>query len=320
MVASMVGNGYLAPSRLISRRCSRAKAAIDSRCVSAATSTHAQLDGSAARQRGGLVSLTDKHHDGGTDHANGDDQFQPTTGSAAGGGGGGGGASRKPPSVKPPNVVAGLCALVQLPRDRQAANMRSRKLIVLYLALAYGLSWAWLMPMAKGGVVRAGVGWPTHLPALLGPLLAAVVVTARFDGRQGLSDLGRRMVLVRVPARWWAFAVSPLLVLLAVLAVDVLAGQPSPAVNDFAVFSGVPAGWGVLGVAATVLLVAVWHTTYNLISGTAAATGLLAAVSTTLVIGLAAVLVVLEVRATRAGRDSVLGPVGRRAVLRSAVG
>ena len=301
-------------------------------------------------------------------------------------------------------MVAGLCALAQLPRDRHAANMRSRKLIVLYFALAYGLSWAWLMPMAKaGGVVRAGVGWPTHLPALLGPLLAAVVVTARFDGRQGLSDLGRRMVLVRVPARWWAFAVSPLLVLLAVLAVDVLAGLPSPAVNDFAVFSGVPAGWGVLGVAATILLVngfgeetgwrgyalprlqdrhrpltatlivaalwagwhtpmffvvdtfrsfsvpilagwiiglfcgaivlswlynrsggsillvAVWHTTYNLISGTAAATGLLAAVSTTLVIGLAAVLVVLEVRATRDGRDSVLSPVGQRAVLRSAV-
>lgn len=44
-----------------------------------------------------------------------------------------------------------------------------------FVALAYGISWAWLIPLAAGGlVVTAGVGWPTHVPALMGPLVAAV--------------------------------------------------------------------------------------------------------------------------------------------------
>jgi membrane protease YdiL (CAAX protease family) len=266
-----------------------------------------------------------------------------------------------------------------------------------YFVLAYGFSWAWLIPIAlAGGTVRAGHGWPTHFPALLGPLLAAFAVTAWTQGRPGLSQLAARMVRVRVPWRWWLFALSPLIVLAAVLLIDGVSGQPMPAASDFAVFSGLPAGWGVLGVAAaillingfgeetgwrgyglpalqtrygplrgiiilavlwagwhapmfavvstfrsftapilagwfiglfcgavvlawlynrsggSILLVAIWHATYNLISGTDAATGLLAAVSTTLVIVLAVVLVGLELRARRHGHASVLGPALRR--------
>jgi membrane protease YdiL (CAAX protease family) len=59
----------------------------------------------------------------------------------------------------------------------------------------------------------------------------------------------------------------------------------------------------------SILLVAVWHATYNVVSGTDAATGLLAATTTTLVAALAIALVVLEVRAARRGQASVLGPV-----------
>jgi len=180
-------------------------------------------------------------------------------------------------------------------------------------------------------------------------------------------------------------------VLALVLLVDVAAGRPVPAADDFARFSGVSSGWGILGVGATIivingfgeetgwrgyalphlqlrytpmtatlvvaglwagwhlpmffvvegfrtftvaitvgwvfglfcgaivltwlynrtgsiLLVALWHGTYNIISGTSAATGLLAAVSTTLVMVLAIALVVLELRATRGGRASILHP------------
>jgi hypothetical protein len=57
------------------------------------------------------------------------------------------------------------------------------------------------------------------------------------------------------------------------------------------------------------LLVAVWHGLFNFVSGTqATATGILAAVVTTLVIIQAVVLIVLELRAHRRGRPSVLGP------------
>ena len=274
------------------------------------------------------------------------------------------------------------------------AATAGRRPIVWFFGLAYALSWLWLVPIAAaGGRVAAGRGWPTHLPALLAPLAAALIVTARSDGTAGLNDLGRRMVRVRVPLRWWVFAVSPLLVLVLVLLVDVAAGRALPAIGDFARFSGVTSGWGPLGVGAaivmingfgeetgwrgyalprlqrryppltttmivaalwagwhlpmffvvdgfrsftlaitagwvlglfcgaivltwlynhtrSILLVALWHGTYNIISGTSAATGLLAAVSTTLVMVLAVALVVLEVRATRAGHRSVLGPPG----------
>jgi membrane protease YdiL (CAAX protease family) len=269
-------------------------------------------------------------------------------------------------------------------RDRSAA---------WFVLLAYGFSWAWLLPIAlTGGVVRSGVGWPTHFPALLGPLLAALVVTARQHGRRGLRDLLRRMVQVKVPARWWLFALSPVLLLGVVLLIDGAVGQPRPGAADFAVFSGLPSGWGLAGVAGalllvngfgeetgwrgyalpvlqsrhtplvstlivaalwagwhvpmfwlvdtfrsfgpgilvgwvvglfcgavvlswlynrsggSILLVAVWHASYNLISGTDGGAGLLAAASTVLVIMLAAVLVGLEIRASRRGEPSVLGP------------
>jgi len=62
----------------------------------------------------------------------------------------------------------------------------------------------------------------------------------------------------------------------------------------------------------SILLAAVWHAGYNMVAGTTAASGLLAATSTTLVIALAAVLVVLEIRARRAAGPSILGPVRQR--------
>ena len=58
----------------------------------------------------------------------------------------------------------------------------------------------------------------------------------------------------------------------------------------------------------SILLVAVWHGLYNLVSGTQAATGMLAAVVTTLIMIQGVLLIVLEVRARRHGRPSVLGP------------
>jgi membrane protease YdiL (CAAX protease family) len=271
------------------------------------------------------------------------------------------------------------------------AARRDRWRLVSFFGLAYLLSWAWLIPVAiAGGGVALGRGWPTHFPALAGPAVAALVVTACWDGRAGLADLARRMVRVRVPVRWWLFALSPLLLVPAVLAVNLVLDGDLPEPAEFGVMSGLPAGWGVLVVAAVVLvvngfgeetgwrgyalpvlqrrhgplastlgvvvlwagwhvplffvvdsfrgfdvvtlvgwliglccggvvltwlynrsggsiaLVALWHAGYNLISGTRAAQGTLAAVSTTLVIALAVALVVLEVRAARLGRASVL--------------
>ena len=58
----------------------------------------------------------------------------------------------------------------------------------------------------------------------------------------------------------------------------------------------------------SILLVAVWHGLYNFVSGTQAGSGIVAAVTTALIMIQAVVLIVLEVRARRRGRPSVLGP------------
>src|SRR4051812_591707 len=266
--------------------------------------------------------------------------------------------------------------------------------VVWFVVLTCAISWGWLIPLAlTGAVVTAGVGWPTHVPALTGPLLAAFLVTATREGRLAVHDLLDRMVRFRVAARWWLFAVGPLLLLAVVLTIDSVLGLPMPTASDVARFSGLPTRWGVTGtglvlvalafgeetgwrgfmlphlqqrlgplkatllVAAawvvwhapmflvidsyrsfnpaitigwamglfcgavvlswlynrsggSILLVSIWHGTFNLVSGTDAATGLLAAASTMAVIVLAVTLVVLEIRASRRGTPSVLGPAG----------
>ena len=258
------------------------------------------------------------------------------------------------------------------------------------MLLAYGFSWIWLVPLAvTGQVVQQGQGWPTHFPALIGPLLAALVVAARTGT---LRRLLRSMIRVRVPWRWWIWALSPLALLAVGLVAAVFAGGRLPQPSDFAVMSGLPSAIGVVGVAVLVLLVngygeetgwrgfalpllqrrfppliamlvlaliwagwhlpmflvvanfrgfsvgtvigwllgltagsivlgwlynrsggsvalvAVWHAGFNLVSATAAATGLLAAIVSTVVMMQAIVLVVAELIARRRGRPSVLGP------------
>jgi membrane protease YdiL (CAAX protease family) len=265
------------------------------------------------------------------------------------------------------------------------------KALVVFFALAYALSWSWVIPLAAAHlVVRRGVGWPTHLPALLGPAIAALVVTAWTMGRPGVRDLGARLIRWRVPIRWWLAAVSPVVFLGLALAAMAAAGQALPDLADFGRFSGTPAigltgvllvivagalgeetgwrgyalpqlqcrfsplasslilaglwfGWHLpqfwviatyrdfapvqyvgmfLGLACgavvltwlynhsggSILLVAIWHGLYNLVSATQAATGVLAMVVTTLIMIQGIALIILDLRARRRGRPSILGP------------
>lgn len=274
-------------------------------------------------------------------------------------------------------------------QDVEPETGRGRGLLA-YVLLAYGLSWAWLVPLAATGlVVLQGQGWPSHFPALIGPMVAAILV-ATHTGT--LRRLLRSMVRVRVPLRWWAWAFSPLALLAIGLVAEKIAGEHPPQPADFAQMSGLPsvigvggvlllvvlvngfgeetgwrgfalpllqrrfspltamlvlaviwAGWHLpmflvvdsfrgfsagtvvgwlLGLTAgsivlgwlynqsggSVALVAVWHAGFNMVSATAAASGLVAAVVTTVVMVQAVVLVVAELVARRQGRPSVLGP------------
>jgi uncharacterized protein len=115
--------------------------------------------------------------------------------------------------------------------------------LVAYVALAFAFSWAWWVPVAVAG------GTASHYPGLLGPMVAAVLVTLATDGVAGLrriaGGLGR--------PRWWALALSPLLVG-AVAAVVAHAVGNGPSTAELADMPGVPA-WSWPAVFLVVLLV-----------------------------------------------------------------
>jgi uncharacterized protein len=123
-----------------------------------------------------------------------------------------------------------------------------------FVVLAYAISWGWTFPFAAAGdVVEKGVGWPTNLPALFGPALAAFAVTAVVWGRAGVRDLLARMARWRMPLRWWAATLSPLAFLAVALAVAAAIGK-LPRGSDFGRYSGLPA-IGVVPAAVIVVLI-----------------------------------------------------------------
>jgi uncharacterized protein len=279
--------------------------------------------------------------------------------------------------------------------DPLPSSRRVRRPLVWFFVLAYALSWAWVIPWAATGhTVYQGQGWPTHLPSLLGPLVAAFVLTLWTRRAEGARELLSRMVRWRFGKRWWLVVLSPL-AFLAIALAGVAALGTLPARREFGEFTGVPSGFGIVGMALIVLLVngfgeetgwrgyalprlqrqftplratlivallwacwhlpqfffldsyrgfsapmlpvfvlgltcgavvctwiyngtggsvlavAVWHGLYNVTGGTKAATsgsGAISAIVWTLVVANAVVLVVMERRARRRGRPSVLLP------------
>lgn len=113
--------------------------------------------------------------------------------------------------------------------------------VAAYFALTFALSWTfWLAMLGRGARVDAGA-WPTHVPGLLAPMLAALAVTAAVDGRAGLAELGARMVKWRIGLRWLLVAVASPLALLAVAAAFQAAhGQGWPSWRNLGQMGGFP--------------------------------------------------------------------------------
>ena len=108
--------------------------------------------------------------------------------------------------------------------------------VVAYVVLAYLLSWAvWIPLAAKHVTVSTGQGWPTHLVGLMGPAVAAVLVTAVTEGRPGLAGLWARITRWRV--RWLWYAVIAGTAALALL--PVVAGAES-GIDGVGRYSGAP--------------------------------------------------------------------------------
>lgn len=111
-----------------------------------------------------------------------------------------------------------------------------------YVLLACGLSWAYWIPMyVRGEVVTPGATTgASHFPGLLGPMLAAVIVTAIVSGGRGLREYLGRFVAWRVPLRWYGAALLPIVIFLVAAGLLVVSGGPAPDLADLGEFSGLP--------------------------------------------------------------------------------
>jgi len=101
--------------------------------------------------------------------------------------------------------------------------------LLLFLGLAYGLSWLLWLPLllAGQGLIGPQPSPLLHLLGSLGPALAALMVTARYGGKPALGDLWRRMWSWRVGPIWHGIAwLSPILLFLIAARVTGWAGQP----------------------------------------------------------------------------------------------
>lgn len=123
-----------------------------------------------------------------------------------------------------------------------------RALLGFYL-LACLISWGWSFSLLAGGlIVHRGQGWPTHFVALFGPALAAMIVSARLSGWDGVVRLVSQMTRWRLGVGWWIAAVSPLGFLAVGLVVAAVGSSP-PRAADFALYTG----WPELGIGGALL-------------------------------------------------------------------
>jgi membrane protease YdiL (CAAX protease family) len=128
--------------------------------------------------------------------------------------------------------------------------------LVSFFVLAYGLSWAYWIPLAVAGVRTAPGSSATHEPGLLGPALAAFIITGLTEGRSGIVAFGKRLVLVSRPtSQFLIYSFSPLMFLGLAVAVALVMHAPLPPWSEFAIYSGLPP----LGLPAVLLLVLLFN-------------------------------------------------------------
>ncbi len=110
----------------------------------------------------------------------------------------------------------------------QPHDAHQRRRLLAFMLLAFGLTW---VPWWSADAV--GPQWLMLVLGGLGPLAAALLVTARTEGRRGLRRLLRRLRRPRLPWRWWAAVaggIAALRLLPAVLAVP--GGLPWQALTE----------------------------------------------------------------------------------------
>ncbi len=102
-----------------------------------------------------------------------------------------------------------------------------------YFALAFAFTWSvwWLAVLEARGIISS-LPIPAQALGVFGPLVAAVVLTAREGGRAELRSLMRRILRWRVPPVWYGVVIlGPVLLYLSSMALEVLLGGRPPSLG-----------------------------------------------------------------------------------------
>lgn len=120
-----------------------------------------------------------------------------------------------------------------------------------YVGLAYLVSWAaWWPLLLTDTPVRMGVGWPSQMPGLMGPAVAAMAVSWLAEGRSGLRALVGRCLRWRAGPWWWSVP--------GILAAGGVGLLVTGRIGDTATwigYSGVPAAWSALAIVVVIFVV-----------------------------------------------------------------
>lgn len=136
-------------------------------------------------------------------------------------------------------------APISSPQRAERPALLARRPLAAFFALAFGLSWSFLLAdwLGARGLIafRLTLSGPGLVLALLmsyGPTIAALLVAGATEGRAGLWSLLRALLRWRVGPHWYALALGgPALLFFAAARLSELLGAPRP----------LPAqGWGVL--------------------------------------------------------------------------
>lgn len=135
------------------------------------------------------------------------------------------------------------------------SHIRARP-VAAFFVVTLGLSWGYWISLIALGFEVGPRSTATHFPGLLGPLLAALVVTGMESGGQGVrACLGRMLQWPPPRGRMLCLALTPLA--LGALAFGLLHGQGGgwPLAQDFARFPGLPGSIHLAWVVVLVVLV-----------------------------------------------------------------
>lgn len=120
----------------------------------------------------------------------------------------------------------------------------ARHAVFSFYIIAVTLTWVyWLILLVQGTRVEPGSS-ATHLPGLLGPALAAVIVTAIVEGSSGLKELLARCIQLRPPRKAkLLLAISPLALGVVTFIFMPFFGRSLPTLEAFAHYPGLPQSW-----------------------------------------------------------------------------